>query len=47
MHIKTGDNLADFLTKITNGARLCKLVSGVVYDIYDDFHNNRLKRSSD
>jgi hypothetical protein len=37
MHIRTGENLADFLTKTTSGAKCRKLVSGVVYDIYDDF----------
>jgi hypothetical protein len=36
-HIRTGENLADFLTKTTSGAKCCKLVSGVVHDIYDDF----------
>jgi hypothetical protein len=36
-HIRTGENLADFLTKTTSGAKHCKLVSGVVHDIYDDF----------
>jgi hypothetical protein len=36
MHIRTGENLADFLTKTTSGAGR-KLVSGVVHDIYDDF----------
>jgi hypothetical protein len=37
MHIRTGENLADFLTKATSGAKHCKLVSGVDHDIYDDF----------
>jgi hypothetical protein len=37
MHIRTGENLADFLTKTTSGAKRCKLVRGVVHDIYDDF----------
>ncbi len=37
MHIRTGENVADFLTKTTSGAKRCKLVSEVVYDIYDDF----------
>jgi hypothetical protein len=37
MHIRTGENLADFLTKTTSGAKRHKLVSGVVHDIYDDF----------
>jgi hypothetical protein len=46
-HIKTRDNLADFLTKTTSGARRRKLVSGVVYDIYNDFQNGKLTRSSD
>ncbi len=36
-HIRTGGNLADFLTKTTNGAKRHKLVSEVVHDIYDDF----------
>jgi hypothetical protein len=37
MHIRTGDNLANFLTKTTSGAKHRKLVSGVVHDIYDYF----------
>jgi hypothetical protein len=36
-HIRTGENLAYFLTKTTSGAKRCKLVSGIVHDIYDDF----------
>jgi hypothetical protein len=36
-HIRTGENLADFLTKTTSGAKRCKLVSGVIHDIYNDF----------
>jgi hypothetical protein len=36
-HIKTGDNLADFLTNATSERKHCKLVSGVVYDIYNNF----------
>jgi hypothetical protein len=35
-HIKTDDNLSDFLTKTTSGAKRRKLVSGVVHDLYDD-----------
>ena len=35
-HIKTDDNLSDFLTKTTSGAKRRKLVSGVVHDIYDN-----------
>jgi hypothetical protein len=31
----------------SHGVKRCKLVSGVVYDIYDDFQNSRLTRSSD
>jgi hypothetical protein len=37
MHIRTGENLADFLTKTTSGAKCRKLVSGVVHDFYNDF----------
>jgi hypothetical protein len=37
MHIRTGENLADFLTKTTSGAKCRKLVRGVVHDICDDF----------
>ena len=36
-HIRTGENLADFLTKTTSGAKRRKLVRGVVHDIYDEF----------
>jgi hypothetical protein len=36
-HIMTGENLADFLTKTTSGAKRRKLVREVVHDIYDDF----------
>jgi hypothetical protein len=36
-HIKTDDNLSDFLTKTTSGAKHRKLVSGVVHDIYNNF----------
>jgi hypothetical protein len=37
MHIRTGENLADFLIKMTSGAKRHKLVSGVIHDIYNDF----------
>jgi hypothetical protein len=37
MHIRTGENLADFLTKTTSGTKQPKLVSEVVHDIYNDF----------
>ncbi len=36
-HIMTGENLSDFLTKTTSGAKCRKLVSRVVHDIYNDF----------
>jgi hypothetical protein len=35
-HIRTGENLADFMTKITSATKCHKFVSGVVHDIYDD-----------
>ncbi len=37
MHIRTGEYLADFLTKTVSGAKRRKFVSGVVHDIYNDF----------
>jgi hypothetical protein len=36
-HIRTDDNLSDFLTKTTSGAKRRKLISGVDHDIYDNF----------
>ncbi len=36
-HIRTGENLADFLTKTTSGTKRRKLVRGVIHDIFDDF----------
>jgi hypothetical protein len=36
-HIRTGENLAHFLTKTTSDVERCKLVRGVVHDIYNDF----------
>ena len=35
-HVGTADNLADLLTKPTFGAKRQKLVSGLLYDIYDE-----------
>ena len=37
IHIRTGENLADFLTKTTSGAKRRKLVRGFIHDIYDVF----------
>ena len=34
-HIRTNDNLADFLTKVLSGSKRRGLVSKVLYDIYD------------
>ncbi len=36
-HIRTGENLEDYLTKTTSGTKHHKLVRGVVHDIYNDF----------
>ncbi len=36
-HIRTGENLADFLTKTTSATKRRKLVTGVVHYIYNDF----------
>jgi hypothetical protein len=35
-HIWTQFNLANFLTKVTNGAKRRRLVGNVLFDIYDD-----------
>jgi hypothetical protein len=51
-HIPTQFNLADFLTKVTNGATCRRLVGNVLYDIYDnttkhvhfDIHNDKTSR---
>jgi hypothetical protein len=46
-HIRTGENLADFLTNTTSGAKCPKLVSGVVHGIYTiTSPNSMLTRSS-
>ena len=37
-HISTHDNWADFLTKVTSGPKRRRLISNVLYDIYD-YHN--------
>ncbi len=37
MHIWSGENLADFMTKTTSGPKRRKLVRRVIHDIYDDF----------
>jgi bacterioferritin-associated ferredoxin len=36
-HIRTGENLADFLTKTTSCAKCRKLLNEVVHDIYNNF----------
>jgi hypothetical protein len=38
-HIRTQFNLADFLTKVTNGATHCRLIGNVPFDIHDDKTN--------
>jgi hypothetical protein len=51
-HIRTCYNLADFLTKVTNGATRRRLVGNVLFDIYDnktkqvrfDIHNDKTNR---
>ena len=34
-HIPTADNLSDLMTKVTFGAKRQRLVSGLLYDIFD------------
>jgi hypothetical protein len=38
-HIRTQFNLADFLTKVTNGTTRRRLVGNVLFDIQDDKTN--------
>ncbi len=48
-HIRTQFNLADFLTKVTNGATRRRLIGSVLFDIYNnktkhvgfDIHNDK------
>ena len=35
-HIKSEDNLSDFMTQVTYGAKHRRLVGNILYDIYDD-----------
>jgi ABC-type thiamine transport system ATPase subunit len=36
-HIRTEDNLADLMTKVTFGAKRRRLVQGILLDIFDEF----------
>jgi len=38
-HIKTDNNLSDFMTKMTFGQKCRHLVGSVLYDLYDDYHD--------
>jgi hypothetical protein len=35
-HISTGHNHSNLMTKVTSGAKLRRLIGGILYDIYDD-----------
>jgi hypothetical protein len=35
-YIKSEDNLSDLMTKVTYGAKRCRLVGNILYEIYDD-----------
>jgi hypothetical protein len=37
-HIPTVDNLADLMTKVTFGAKRRRLVSKILYDIFDEHY---------
>jgi hypothetical protein len=43
MNIRTGENLANFLTMTTSGVKRRKLVRGVVHNIYNDFQQQAYK----
>ena len=34
-HIQTEDNYVDLLIKVMYGAKLCKFVGGILYDMFD------------
>jgi hypothetical protein len=38
-HIPTDKNLSDLMTKVTHSIKCCRLVGGILYDIYDDHHD--------
>jgi hypothetical protein len=42
-HNRTGENLSDLMTKVTWGGESHRLVSDVLYDIYDDHPKNKAR----
>jgi hypothetical protein len=44
-HIKTGENLSDFMTKVTCSSKHHQLVGNILYDIYDDHPKQKGKTS--
>ncbi len=46
-HIKTDNNLSDFLTKVTFGQKRRHLVGNVLYDLYDDYPSKKSKLAAE
>jgi hypothetical protein len=43
-HIKTDNNLSDFMTKVTFGQKRRHLVGSVLYDLYDDYPSKKKRK---
>jgi hypothetical protein len=46
-HIRTDNNLSDFMTKVTFGQKRRHLVGSVLYDLYDDYPSKKRKLAAD
>ena len=46
-HIKTDNNLSDFMTKVTFGQKRRHLVGSVLYDLYDDYPSKKRKPAAE
>jgi hypothetical protein len=46
-HIKTDNNLSDFMTKVTFGQKRRHLVGSVLYDLYDDYPSKKRKLAAE
>jgi len=46
-HVRTDNNLSDFMTKVTFGQKRRHLVGSVLYDLYDDYLSKKRKLAAD
>jgi hypothetical protein len=42
-HVQTENNFSDFMMKVTYGQKQCHLVGSVLFDIYDDHSNKKIR----